>query len=128
VSVGASNRHRGNFPPIPFFFDSDAEKRRIMGGTRHKDRPMTPDPDRVQAIFLMALEHPLPEDRAAVLDRECKLDGELRRRVEALLIAHDRPGGQLDRPFVLSGDRIPVIPEPPPEATGRQSNGSGPPQ
>lgn len=64
-----------------------------------------PDPARVQSVFLMVLDHPSPGDRAAVLDRECGADVELRRRVEALLLAHDQPGGLLDRPFLISDDR-----------------------
>ena len=42
---------------------------------------MPVDPKRVQAVFLMAVEHRDPADRAAVLDRECATDLELRRRV-----------------------------------------------
>ena len=61
---------------------------------------MPVDPGRVQAIFLAALEHDAPAERAAILDRECAVDAELRRRVEALLIAHDQPDSLLDRPFV----------------------------
>ena len=47
------------------------------------------DPQRVQAIFLEASDCHDPMDRAAILDRECSTDPELRRRVEALLRAHD---------------------------------------
>jgi WD40 repeat protein/serine/threonine protein kinase len=51
---------------------------------------MTPDPERVQAVFLAAVDcHDLAE-RAAVLDAECSGDAELRRRVEALLAANDQ--------------------------------------
>jgi serine/threonine protein kinase/tetratricopeptide (TPR) repeat protein len=46
------------------------------------------DFQRVQAIFQAVAELPLAE-RTAVLDRECGGDAELRRRVEALLRAHD---------------------------------------
>jgi WD40 repeat protein/serine/threonine protein kinase len=59
---------------------------------------MMTDPKRVQAVFLAAAEEPSPPGRAAVLDRECGPDAELRRRVEALLKAHDAPGSFLDRP------------------------------
>jgi WD40 repeat protein/serine/threonine protein kinase len=52
------------------------------------------DSKRVQAVFLAAVE---AADRAAVLARECGDDAELRRRVEALLKAHDEPGDGIDR-------------------------------
>jgi hypothetical protein len=52
---------------------------------------MPPDPKRVQAVFLAAVEQPDPAGRAAVLDRECSDDPELRGRVEALIRAHDLP-------------------------------------
>jgi hypothetical protein len=47
------------------------------------------NPRRVQAVFLEAADYDDPVDRAAILDRECLVDLELRRRVEALLRAHD---------------------------------------
>src|SRR5262249_22802380 len=43
-----------------------------------------------ESIFAQALEKHGPE-RAALLDEHCKDDVELRRRVEALLRAHDHP-------------------------------------
>ena len=58
------------------------------------------DPNRVQAVFGAALECEAAADRAAVLDRECSTDPELRRRVEALLRAHDQADSLLDRPIV----------------------------
>ena len=58
------------------------------------------DPKRVQAVFVAAVECDAAADRAAVLDRECSTDPELRRRVEALLRAHDQPDGFLDQPIV----------------------------
>jgi hypothetical protein len=48
------------------------------------------DPRRVQAIFLEAANYHDPEERAAILNRECMGDTELRKRVEVLLKAHDR--------------------------------------
>jgi hypothetical protein len=60
---------------------------------------MPSDPQRVQAVFLEAVD--LPEaDRAAFLDRACGTEGELRRRVELLLKAHDAPGSFLRQPAV----------------------------
>jgi eukaryotic-like serine/threonine-protein kinase len=64
---------------------------------------MTFDPGRVQDLFLAALEQETPADRRILLDRECAADDELRRRVEALLIAHDQPDSLLDRPFFAIG-------------------------
>jgi len=61
---------------------------------------MQVDPKRVQAVFLAAVEHKDPADRAAVLNRECATDVELRQRVEALLRSNDEPDRFLDRPFV----------------------------
>ena len=46
------------------------------------------DFQRVQGVFQAVAELP-PAERAAALDWECAGDAELRRRVEALLKAHD---------------------------------------
>src|SRR5262245_33153498 len=53
-----------------------------------------------KTIFLTALDQPTPVERAAYLDTACGGDGELRRRVEALLEVHDRPDPLLDQPAV----------------------------
>src|SRR5437763_269534 len=66
-------------------------------GRANRSRPMPIDSKRVQAIFLAAVEQ---ADRAAILDRECGNDLELRRRVEALLKANDEPASDLDQPAV----------------------------
>ena len=68
------------------------------------------DSKRVQAIFLVAVEQ---ADRAAILDRECGNDLELRRRVEALLKAHDEPASYLDQPAVELAELNRTIDEPP---------------
>jgi serine/threonine protein kinase len=60
---------------------------------------MMPDPERVQAVFLAAVECRDPEARAAVLDAQCSGDADLRRRVEALLSAHDEFDESLDMPL-----------------------------
>jgi hypothetical protein len=70
---------------------------------------MTLDPGRVQAVFLAALEQETPADRGAVLDRECAADAELRRRVEALLVAHDQPDSLLDRPLIVHLEQRPDL-------------------
>src|SRR5262249_18527758 len=59
---------------------------------------MPVDSKRVQSVFLAAVEAADPAGRAAVLERECGTDAELRRRVEALLRAHDDSGSLLDQP------------------------------
>jgi serine/threonine protein kinase/Flp pilus assembly protein TadD len=64
------------------------------------------DPKRVQNTFLAAVDAAEGDARAALLDRECGADVELRQRVEALLRAHDHPDGLSDPGSVL------------PEATG----------
>jgi eukaryotic-like serine/threonine-protein kinase len=61
---------------------------------------MPVDPKRVQAVFLQAIAAEVPADRAAVLDRECAGDLEIRHRVEALLRPHDQPDSYLDQPIV----------------------------
>src|SRR5580704_11093817 len=53
--------------------------------------PATP-PD-VKAIFLAAAEQATPADRAAYLGAACAGNPAVRQRVEALLRAHDQPGG-----------------------------------
>jgi serine/threonine protein kinase len=60
--------------------------------------PAAPD---VKAIFLVASEKAMPQERAAYLDEACGADTALRQRVEALLRAHDEPGpflGESPRP------------------------------
>jgi hypothetical protein len=61
---------------------------------------MPVDPQRSQFVFLSAVEWHEPAARAAVLDRECSGDAELRRRVEALLLAHDQRVSLLDQLIV----------------------------
>src|SRR3974390_2202343 len=56
------------------------------------------DPNRIQAVFFLAVEAADPHARAQVLARECGADAELRQRVEALLQAHDASAGFVDRP------------------------------
>jgi serine/threonine protein kinase len=48
------------------------------------------DSQRAKALFLAAVDRPV-EERAAFLDEACAHEPELRRRVEQLLEAHDRP-------------------------------------
>src|SRR5262249_16772124 len=65
------------------FFDSFGPGRRMVRvepnrRTRPEPDPMSLDPKRVQALFLEAADHHDPRERAAILDRECSADPELR--------------------------------------------------
>ena len=79
---------------------------------------MTLDPGRVQAIFLAAIESETLADRAAILNRERAADEELRRRVEVLLVAHDRSDILFDRPSIAPGERGASIREPQADRAG----------
>ena len=63
---------------------------------------MPADPDRLQAVFLEAVAIDDVAERAALLDRLCNGDAELRRRVEDLLAAHHAPDSLLDNAPVPS--------------------------
>jgi hypothetical protein len=62
------------------------------------------NPKRVQAVFLEAADYHDPVDRAPILDRECSDDLVLRRRVEALLKAHDEFQSVLNEPVVVTAN------------------------
>jgi hypothetical protein len=53
--------------------------------------------EREMAVFTEAIKLPRNQ-RAAFLDKACSGDEELRRKVEALLRAHDRVGNFLEEP------------------------------
>jgi WD40 repeat protein/tRNA A-37 threonylcarbamoyl transferase component Bud32 len=55
-----------------------------------------------EVIFFTALEKAGPEERVAYLDEACAGDETLRRRVEALLAAHEQVGQFLERPIAES--------------------------
>jgi eukaryotic-like serine/threonine-protein kinase len=57
---------------------------------------MNPEPNNPKTIFLAAVDKTNPAERAAFLDEACGADTDLRRRVEALLRAHDDPGRFLE--------------------------------
>jgi hypothetical protein len=61
------------------------------------DDSMNGDTDRELFVFTEALKVPTQE-RAVFLERECAGDENLRRKVEALLRAHDRIGSFLEEP------------------------------
>jgi serine/threonine protein kinase/tetratricopeptide (TPR) repeat protein len=52
----------------------------------------------VNEIFLRAIEAGSPAERVAILQTSCRDNPDLRRRVQALLRAHDGAGSFLDRP------------------------------
>src|SRR5262245_35674969 len=56
-----------------------------------------------ETIFAEALEKAGPTERAAYLDSGCGDAGQ-RRRLDALLAAHDKAGGFLERPPVAAVD------------------------
>jgi hypothetical protein len=64
------------------------------------------DPRRVQTVFLDAADYHDPVDRAAILDRECSADVELRRRVEELLRAHDKFNSFLNDPVGTTANPV----------------------
>ncbi len=57
---------------------------------------MAADLNRVQAVFLKAVEIESPAERAAILADECGTDDALRLRVNALLKAHDDPASFME--------------------------------
>ena len=70
--------------------------------------------DKVKELFLQAVEIASPEDRIAFLDAACGEDVELRRRVEALILAHERPESLLDKEALAA----PTIDQPITEGPG----------
>jgi len=58
------------------------------------------DPTRAQAIFLETVNYHDFAERAAILDRECMGDSELRKRADALLKAHDQFNDFVNQPLV----------------------------
>src|SRR5262249_60247323 len=77
--------------------------------------------DKVRAVVVGALQPPIAQ-RPASRDRACAGDDEVRRRVEALLRAHDGPDQLLDRPAWSpppEPDRTPPPADGPLERAGR---------
>jgi tetratricopeptide (TPR) repeat protein/serine/threonine protein kinase len=75
---------------------------------------MTLDPQPAKSIFLAALDRP-HEERATFLDAACAGDPELRRRVDRLLEAHDRPDSLPEAPAAptpTEASSPPVGPDP----------------
>ena len=61
------------------------------------ENSMNDDTGRDIAVFTEAIRVPL-QNRASFLDKACGGDDDLRRKVEALLSAHDRIGSFLEEP------------------------------
>src|SRR5437773_11406395 len=59
---------------------------------------MSPNPDRIEAVFAAALTRESPEEQAVYLDEACAGDPGLRARVAALLQAHQEAGSFLAAP------------------------------
>src|SRR5687767_1884613 len=59
------------------------------------------DAKRVKELFVAALNLPDDPARRVFLDEACGGDAELRRRLDALLEAHDRPDAALDQPLAV---------------------------
>jgi WD40 repeat protein len=59
---------------------------------------MPVDGKTIKAVFMAAMDKPTPAERAAYLDEACAGDAELRKCVEALLVAHGQPDPLLDQP------------------------------
>ena len=62
-----------------------------------------------ESIFAAALQTPSRAERIAYLDVACAGDPQLRRRIEALLLAHEESGDLLDPP-TDSRSRVPEAP------------------
>ena len=59
-----------------------------------------------ESIFALALEKPLPAERAAFLDGACVGDPTLRARIEGLLKSHEEAGSFLRHHHSLAGDTL----------------------
>jgi hypothetical protein len=80
---------------------------------------MAVDTERVQVVFQAAVRAGDPAERAAILDRECASDAEMRQRVEALLrrdeqteVVHDEAAGPPPETPPLPPDGTVVLPPP----------------
>src|SRR5260221_1330193 len=60
----------------------------------------------VERLFLEALQHADPGERAQFLDRTCGDDLQLRKSVEALLRANEKAGTFLDGPPTELSERV----------------------
>ena len=78
-------------------------------------------PEREAALFALAIEKP-PAERATFLQAVCGSDSALRARLEALLAAHDQPGGwmneEADEPSLQATLKSGLAEEAPDEVVG----------
>ncbi|MGH7579465.1 MAG: alpha/beta fold hydrolase, partial [Gemmatimonadales bacterium] len=85
------------------------EVRSFLGVSPEADRPApasgTARRQQIETLFDRAIDVP-PEERPALLSRECGSDADLRREVEALLSFADRTGLTAKIAGALTGDRI----------------------
>jgi serine/threonine-protein kinase len=90
---------KGTIPPEAEFFlpawDKPAAFVAWFGGPS-EEHAMTIEAEKIKAIFLDAIEKATPAERDAFVTEACAGDSACRRRLEALLQAHDEPGGLLD--------------------------------
>src|SRR6266853_1191702 len=89
---------------------------------------MNDAPDRDVVVFTEALRLPAAE-RADYLDRACAGDGELRRRVEAVLQGYEKAGDFLGEPAAgvpTANSEGTVAGEKPGDRVGRYRDGTGP--
>jgi hypothetical protein len=70
---------------------------------------MAVDANRIGAVFSAALEAVDPVHQAAILDRECGSDTEMRQRVEALLRAHREQATIVDQPGSTLSEALPPL-------------------
>ncbi len=82
-------------------FDSFLPVRRIGFRNQLGSFRLSLDLARVQSVFLAAVEQPNLELRLALLEHACVGDEELRKRVDALLIAHEGTDSSLDWSLVV---------------------------
>ena len=71
---------------------------------------MPVDEKRAQAVFLAAVEAADPVRQAAIVDRECASDKEMRQRVESLLRAHRETATVRDQPTATPFEAGPTLP------------------
>ena len=68
---------------------------------------MSYEPSDAKSLFLQAVELTDSQQRRDFLDRVCRGNAELRRRVEQLLESHDDPGSLLRQPVLAEWRRTP---------------------
>ena len=62
------------------------------------------DSTKIKDLFIQALDIADPQERLSMLDRACSDDAELRKRLDALLAAHETPAAELELPLAFGLD------------------------